>query len=274
MNSFTNRLSVRIATLAVMTLAIFSLLVSAEKKASAAKKAKQDEMGKRAIILKSYKEKSVEGLVVKLLDRKGNPVNPGGNFKAGDELKISLISNFGGYVYFVNITPGGKTRVFWNTRVNADEEAILPTGKDVISFDNEKGTETFKVVLSVEKIDDYENAMRNSDGWLGKTEESVAAELGVQPKTDPEKNKSKDKGKDKDKDKSKPETVGIVQPQTEAKMTCRGLGFDPDPKIRCRGLGFAPENNNSNATVVAIADKQGKMKKSDIAVFELHLKHI
>jgi Domain of unknown function (DUF4384) len=271
MSSFINNFKPRVLLAVSLIFVLTSMFGMAQKKVSAAKK---QEARERAMVIKNYKEKAVDGLVVKLLDRKGNAVDPGASFKSGDEMKISLISNFGGYVYFVNVTPGGKTKVFWNTRVEADEEYTLPQGKDVIAFDNEKGTEIFKVILSPTKIEEYETALMNSGGELGKTAESVAAELGGKPKTD---NKSaKDKGKDKGKNsKAAPgEAVGIVQP-TESGTRCRGLGFDANPTMRCRGLSFAatPEDKEKG-TVVAISDKQGKMKSGDVAVFELRLKHI
>ncbi len=269
MSSFINNCKPRVIVAVSLIFALTSILGMAQKKVSAAKK---QEARERAMVIKNYKEKAVDGLVVKLLDRKGNAVDPAASFKSGDELKISLISNFGGYVYFVNVTPGGKTKVFWQTRVDADEEYTLPKGKDVIAFDNEKGTEIFKVILSPSKIDEYETALMNSGGELGKTAESVAAELGGKPKTDSK--ASKDKGKDKSGKAAPGEAVGIVQP-AESGARCRGLGFDASPGMRCRGLSFAatPEDKEKG-TVVAITDKQGKMKSGDVAVFELRLKHI
>jgi Domain of unknown function (DUF4384) len=268
MSSFINYLKPRVLMAVSLIFVVTSIFGMAQKKVSAAKK---QEARERAMVIKNYKEKSVDGLVVKLLDRKGNAVDPAASFKSGDELKISLISNFGGYVYFVNVTPGGKTKVFWHTRVDADEEYTLPQGKDVIAFDNEKGTEIFKVILSPSKIEEYEAALMNSGGELGKTAESVAAELSGKPKTDSK--SSKNKGKD---GKAAPgEAVGIVQPEASSGARCRGLGFDANPGMRCRGLSFAatPEDKEKG-TVVAITDKQGKMKSGDVAVFELRLKHI
>ena len=143
----------------------------------------------------------------------------------------------------------------------------------MIAFDNEKGTEIFKVILSPSKIEEYEAALMNSGGELGKTAESVAAELSGKPKTDSK--ASKDKGKDKGTKAAPGEAVGIVQPEVSSGTRCRGLGFDANPAMRCRGLSFAatPEDKEKG-TVVAINDKQGKMKSGDVAVFELRLKHI
>ncbi len=270
MSSFIHNFKPRVLMAVSLIFVLTSMFGMAQKKVSAAKK---QEARERAMVIKNYKEKSVDGLVVKLLDRKGNAVDPAASFKSGDELKISLISNFGGYVYFVNVTPGGKTKVFWHTRVDADEEYTLPQGKDVIAFDNEKGTEIFKVILSPSKIEEYETALMNSGGELGKTAESVAAELGGKPKSDSK--SSKDKGKGKNSKAAPGEAVGIVQPDATSGTRCRGLGFDANPGMRCRGLSFAatPEDKEKG-TVVAITDKQGKMQSGDVAVFELRLKHI
>ena len=149
-NNFKPRVLMAISLVFVLT----SIFGMAQKKVSAAKK---QEARERAMVIKNYKEKSVDGLVVKLLDRKGNAVDPAASFKSGDEVKISLISNFGGYVYFVNVTPGGKTKVFWHTRVDADEEYALPQGKDVIAFDNGRR------VVALE-IEGKRRPYRTSDG--------------------------------------------------------------------------------------------------------------
>lgn len=261
---------------ALLVLGLFSALVFGQKNVKAAKKQERD----RALVVSGFKQKKVDGLEVKLLDASGNPTDPGRSFKTGDRVRISLASNFDGYVYFINVDPKGGTRVFWHTRVEADRDNVLPQGSEAIEFTgNDKGTEIFKVVMSPEKISLYEDAIRNANGELGKTAEMAAAELSDTPKDNKDKGK---KGKDnKDKNaKEKPakapgEAVGIVQPQGEGGTRCRGLGFDSDPNIRCRGLSFASgDTTKKEGTVVAISDKQGKLKSGDVAVFELRLKHI
>lgn len=241
---FTTRSKIKIFWGIILTLAISAFIVSAQKTARDSQPVNKNGQS-REMIIKSYKDKTIDGLSVKLLDVKGNPIDPAGKFKTGDELKVGLISNFAGYVYFVNISPEGKTRVFWNTEVKADESYTLPYNQNVVTFSGKKGIEVFKVILSKDKIEPFENAIRKSNGWLGQTKEYVKTNVP---------------------------SLGIAQSSSE--MTCRGLGFDPDSKIHCRGLGFAPENNEEKTTIVAITDNQGEMKTGDFIVFELRLKHI
>ncbi len=270
MKASLNKIMPRLLFATLVVVAICSALVLAQKNVKAAKKQERE----RAMIVKSFKDKKVEGLEVKLLDTRGEAVDPARSFKTGDRVRISLASNFDGYVYFINVDPKGATRVFWHTRVEADRDNLLPQGSEAIEFTgDDKGTEIFKVVMSPDKIDIYEDAIKNSSGELGKTAKSVADELGGDPKKDP-KNDNK-KAQNTKGAKAPGEAVGIVQPAEDSGSRCRSLGFDADPKTRCRSLSFASgDAAKKEGTVVAITDKQGKMKTGDIAVFELRLKHI
>src|SRR2546423_580155 len=59
--------------------------------------------------------------VLILKNENGNlvPVDPSRTFIAGDKIKIKLWSNFDGYVYVINIKPGGEKRIlFPNSNLN------------------------------------------------------------------------------------------------------------------------------------------------------------
>ena len=228
--------------------------LSAQGKAKA--KAKQDTMRARAMFV----GKKADGLEVKLTNERGEFVDPGKSFKAGDRVRVSFESNFKGQVYFINVSPGGVTKVIYNSAIEADKSYDLPAKPYAIEFDKEPGTEILKVVLSYEKIKPYEEAIESTGGELGKSATSVADEL-----TDNSTSKS---GK-----KPVGEPVGIVSGSCSRE---RGLILASGKEARCRGIVLASGNQSKNeGSVVAISDKQGsKLNTGEVAVFELRLKHL
>ncbi|HYE71903.1 MAG TPA: DUF4384 domain-containing protein [Blastocatellia bacterium] len=214
-------------------------------------------------------DKKADGLEIKVLTDKGAIVSPSQEFKAGDAIRIRFQSNFKGFVYFVNVTPGGATRVIYNREVESDRVYDMPAPPAVIAFDKEKGTEILKVVMSHDRITIYEDALRTSNGELGKSAQSVAEEL----KGADAKKQSKQQGKNG----KVSEQVGIVQPKEAAPGRCRGLALAIEgQEMRCRGLVLATGKENRNeGSVVAISDAKGtKLKTGEVAVFEIRLKHI
>jgi hypothetical protein len=241
--------------LSALLVANWSVL-SAQGKA----KAKQDTMRARAMFI----GKKADGLEVKLTNERGELVDPGKSFKAGDRVRVSFESNFTGYVYFINVSPGGVTKVIYNRAIEADQAYDLPAKPYAIEFDKEPGTEILKVVLSYEKIKPYEEAIESAGGELGKSATNVADELA-----DNSTNKSGKKGA------GKPlgEPVGIVSGSCHRE---RGLVLASGKEARCRGIVLASGNQAKNeGSVVAISDKQGnKLNTGEVAVFELRLKHL
>ncbi len=249
-------------TKAISYLILSALLVanfsasSAQGKSKA--KAKQETMRARAMFI----GKKADGLEVKLTNDRGDLVDPGKSFKAGDRIRVSFESNFKGFVYFINVSPGGVAKVIFNSAINSDQSYDLPAKPYAIEFDKEAGTEILKVVLSYEKIKSYEDAIESSAGELGKSADSVAEEL------------ADNTGKDGKKGTGKPvgEPVGIVSGSCTRE---RGLVLASGKEARCRGIVLASGNRaNNEGSVVAISDKQGsKLNAGEVAVFELRLKH-
>ena len=239
-------------------LAVNLSALSAQGKAKA--KAKQDTIRARAMFV----GKKADGLEVKLTNERGELVDPGKSFKAGDRVRVSFESNFKGQVYFINVSPGGVTKVIYNSAIEADKSYDLPAKPYAIEFDKEPGTEILKVVLSYEKIKPYEEAIESAGGELGKSASSVAEELA---------DNSIDKGSKKSAGKPVGEPVGIVSGSCSRE---RGLILASGKEARCRGIVLASGNQSKNeGSVVAISDKQGnKLNTGEVAVFELRLKHL
>jgi len=178
------------------------------------------------------------------------PVDPGREFKQGDQIKLEFQSNFDGYIYFVNIQPSGKRRVIFpyagaaDNSVKADQRYQIPPAGDVIEFDAEKGTEVLQVIMSKERVNAFDAAIKDSDGWLGETASSAAAEL----------------------------QGGI----TNQNVTPAIPAQDRD-KIRSRDIILQPgQDKNKQGSYVAIPDKGGsggRLKPGEIAPFEIRLKH-
>src|SRR5262249_43071092 len=94
---------IRLTIIATVFAAITLSTVSADKRPQ-----KMDE-GKRARGL--FVNKRSDAMSVLVLKNDGGtlvPADPSTEFKAGDQIKIQLESNFDGFIYVVNIQPSGK----------------------------------------------------------------------------------------------------------------------------------------------------------------------
>ncbi|HWP44030.1 MAG TPA: DUF4384 domain-containing protein [Blastocatellia bacterium] len=221
----------------------------------------QDKGGSRARDL--FIKKRADAMQIVLLKAEGSelvPISPNTEFKGGDQIKIAFQSNFEGYIYLINVTPGGKKRVLFpyadssSNAVKPNRRYEFPPGNDIIEFDGkEKGTEVLQVIMSRDRIQLLEDAIRNSEGYLGESAASAAAEL----------------------------QNGIVGGQVSNVLPETGPGG-----VRSRNVIIAPgQDKNPQGSVVAIddGDRPGKnssgkvvaatLKPGEVAKFELRLKH-
>lgn len=187
----------------------------------------------------------------------GRQVDPADVFKAGDEVQVRYESNFNGYIYMVNITPTGEKRVIFPcsraTAINLVPGQIktLP-----VNFDEQKGTEILQVIMSRERIDFLENAIKgdcceNPDKCaLSASASSAAAELAAVA--------------------AKQQKGGI-----EVNNLVAVVPDSPQGGIRARGIKLSQGNKGS--AYVAIDNKQGttngKLEQGNYAVFEIRLNH-
>lgn len=188
------------------------------------------------------------------------PVNPNREFKAGDQLKVYLWSNFEGYVYLVNIEPSGRKCLLLPSK-DLPENKVVPgrkyefPGSGAIQFDEEKGTEVLQVITSANRIAYLDQAIDNPEGCLGESAASVAEELA----DDKKKTSTPDRGG------ITAEQVAQVVPKTE------------QGGIRSRDVRIAAgKDKDPEGSVVAISDAKGKggrLKPGEAVVFEIRLKH-
>lgn len=212
---------------------------------------------------------AVHILILKKVDEnRFTPVDPARPFQRGDQIKIAFESNFDGYVYVVNVTPGGKKRVLFpyekeSNRINRGQRYELPNLNTFV-FDEEKGTEIVQVVMSREAILLFDDAIKNSQGELGETASSAAAELSG--------NATKS-------------TRGGIATEKVANI----LPNSGKDGVRKRGVILAAgKDKDTEGTYVAIPDKPekatktngkdkesiGRLKTGEVAVFEIRLQHI
>jgi hypothetical protein len=261
----TNMKSLMKSTLIFIT--IFGLTVASgaalDKKATAGKKKddpKNDEARTRALLVKVDKGE-VDGLRVKILKSESNtltPVDPAMEFKTGDLIKVAFESNFDGFVYIVNVTPGGKTKVLFpykqegNNVINKGQKYQLP-GEGMIEFNEETGVEVLQVYMSRERIKAFDDAIKNPDGEMGTSAASAASELSSKTATPP----------------AQAEQGGVIADNTNSVLPTEGEGA-----VRTRKIRLAPGKDQEK---VAIPENNGtpvKMKNGEVALFEIRLKHI
>jgi hypothetical protein len=217
----------------------------------------QDKGGTRARDL--FIKKRADAMQIVLLKAEGSrlvPTSPNTEFKSGDQIKIAFESNFQGYIYLVNVTPGGKKRVLFpyadstDNAVRPNQRYEFPPGSAIIEFDDrEKGTEVLQIIMSRDRVPILEDAIKKSEGLLGDTVESAAAEL----------------------------QNGIVSDKVAKVLPDKGPG-----SVRARNVIIAAgQDKNPQGSVVAIDNEDrssGKvvaatLKPGEVARFELRLKH-
>lgn len=211
----------------------------------------------RAIVNKNYEDGKTDGLRILIYKVEAGhlaPVDPSREFRQGDDIKVAFESNFAGYVYFVNVSPGGKSRVIFpftgesDNVVRSRQRYELPRS-GVLAFDEEKGVETLQVIMSKERIQVLDDAVKNSNGELGSSAASAAAELSSNGKSA--------------KGGLVSENIAVALPQTGA---------------RTRGVKLSPgRDRDEKGSLVYIPDTKGKggnLKSGEIAVFEIRLKHV
>ncbi|HKG21468.1 MAG TPA: DUF4384 domain-containing protein [Blastocatellia bacterium] len=205
----------------------------------------------RSIRMK-YDAGQVDGLRIIVYMVEGSnltPIDPSRNFKKGDQIKIEFESNFDGYVYFVNVPPSGKKVVIYpdiragetNNMIRARQRYVLPKSMPLEFVDDEKGVEVIQVVMSRQPISLFDNAIKNSNGELGDTASSAAAELvGMNSKT------------------------GINVESSSSTVVPSG--------IKARSVRLAPpRDKDETGAVVAVPDT--RLKPGEVAIFEIRLLH-
>lgn len=235
------RLMMRLALAALLLTSVTAPAVSADKK----RQHKSDE-GARGL----FNRKTADAMTILVFKIDGGtlvPVAPSTEFKAGDEIKLQLQSNFDGFIYVVNIQPSGKRCLKFpypnatDNRVRADEKYDIPPPGDVMVFDDEKGTEVLQVIMSHDRIKYLDEALKEPEGCLAQSASSAAAEL---------------------------------QPGIAKKVTPIA---PPSDGSRSRDITYAAgKDREQGGSVVAITDDKGaggKLKQGETAEFQIRLKH-
>ncbi|HYP29490.1 MAG TPA: DUF4384 domain-containing protein [Blastocatellia bacterium] len=233
-------------------LTLFSMLTAAVVSGAGAAQVRNnltaDADGARARGL--FVSKKADAMRVVILKEEGGslvPIDPSRSFTKGDQIKVSFQSNFQGYVYIVNVTPGGKKCVLFPygaevNSISSGQRYDLPQN-GTIEFDEEKGTEVLQVIMARERIPHFDAAVKESGGCLGESAASAAAELAS--------NKT-----------------GIVTGNSANALADKG--------IRARSIILAPgKDKDQEGSVVAISTKNGggRLKDKEAAIFEIHLQH-
>lgn len=239
--------------------------VALDKKATASKRkddTKKEESRTRALLVKVDKGE-VDGLKIgikKIENKTLVAVDAAAEFKAGDSIKVSFESNFDGYVYLVNVTPSGKSKVIYpfkqegNNMVTSGQRYEYPSGDGSFDFDEEKGIEVVQVYMSRDRIKMFDDAVKNSNGELGQSASSAASELSS--KTTPPAPQA--------------ETGGVIATDVNSVLPTEG-----EEGVRTRKIRLAPGKDQEK---VAIPENDKgtpvKMKTGEVALFEIRLKHI
>jgi hypothetical protein len=222
---------------------MIAVAVTAQKKATP-QSSKTTERTRGLFV--SKRADAMKVLILKSEENQLAPVAPSHEFKEGDQIKVAFESNFDGFIYLINVTPGGKKMVLFpntetaNNAVRVNQRYEFPPSREVIEFDAEKGVEVLQVIMSRERISYLDEAIK-AGGELGESAASAAAEIQAGLST---------------------ENVTKVIPQ--------------DTGVRTRDIKFAAgRDKDPEGSVVAIDGKgvTGKLGKGEVGVYEIRLKH-
>jgi hypothetical protein len=214
-----------------------------------------------------YISKSADAMRVKVLDAKtGAAVSPSQEFTTDDTLKVIIESNFESYAYIVNveIVKNSKKRFLLypnprtvNNRINRGEPLELS-----VAFDKEPATEVLQVIVSHDRIDDLDAAVKGKcsefenrcllDAQVAARVASIVGDGGTSS--------------------TETEPAGIFPRQSEEKQNQSGF--------RSRDIILAPgkdKDKDEKETYVAIpikAGSDGRLRAKEVVVFEMRLKHV
>lgn len=208
----------------------------------------------------SHKAAGMEIKVLKKQQDQWTPVGLSEVFRAKDRVKVEFWSNVSGYVYLVNVAPSGKSKVLYHRAIEKDKDYTLPSDGRFFEFDEEKGDEVLKLVMSAKPISVLEEAIAKRNGLLGESAASASDELSG------------------DGSRKAGENVAMVQAdKAKGEAFCRALN------CRSRSLGFEKPNPQKNTGAVVVAQpvptssQKGNKEllgKNDAIVVELRLRHI
>ena len=111
-------------------------------------------------VQQSFELAEADGLKVVIyhVGQKGmEAVSPNKAFKSGDRFRLKLQSNFDGYVYVINVTPGGENRLLFprgtsrRNNVRAGQSYYIPTANE-FEFNDEPGLEVLQFLISRSQI--------------------------------------------------------------------------------------------------------------------------
>ncbi|HEU4389259.1 MAG TPA: DUF4384 domain-containing protein [Blastocatellia bacterium] len=191
------------------------------------------------------------------------PVDPSRDFRQGEEIQVKFRSNFDGYAYVVNVTPGGRKRLLFpcarlrNNRITVGMENVLPSATHGFVFDAEAGTETLMVVMSRTPVAELDAALA---ACCTSTTQDCCDRFVC------DLNDVTSRAVDQLTGGAPSQVQGIAPPpQSEASAGAR-----------TRGIILAPGRDKNKAeTFVAVEDKEGgRLQSGKVAVFYVRLKHV
>ncbi len=227
---------------------------------------KKEDQRTRELLVK-VETGEVDGLSVKVVKVQGanqlEAVDAATEFKKGDSLKVAFQSNFDGYIYILNVAPGGKKKILFpyelaegsdtDNGLSSGKEYMLPRGA-TIDFDSEVGVEVLQVYFSRDRVKAFDDAIKNSKGVVGTSAASAASELAART-TD---------------NSSKADVKGGITAENIDSALQNGDGDG----VRTRKIRLAPGKSQEKVAIPEDNGKPIKMQTGDVAVFEIRLKHI
>jgi hypothetical protein len=182
-------------------------------------------------------------------------VSPEKSFRSGDRFKLNLQSNFDGFVYVVNTTPGGENWLLFprkqsrGNNVRAGNSFSLPAASE-FRFNDEAGIEVLQIVMSRSPIPFLETALDRAPASASQVLLNKAAAVALE------------------------QLAGKSTRLKSGGISVKAAAAAPKSGWKTRKLTLDRKEQKTIVVVSGQTGKQSRFQPGELSIIEIRLKHI
>lgn len=209
-------------------------------------------------VQQSFELGEADGLKVVIyhIGEKGmEAVSPDRPFKSGDRFRLKLQSNFDGYVYVINVTPGGENRLLFprgtsrRNNVRAGQFYYIPTSNE-FEFNDEPGLEVLQFLISRSQVAFLEGLLDRAP--------SKANYIPL----------------DRNSTSKLQQLAGKPAPLKTGGVTAKAAASTRESGLQTRMLTLDRKKESTFVVVSGAKGLPNRFRPGEISVFEIRLKHL
>jgi hypothetical protein len=182
-------------------------------------------------------------------------VSPEKSFRSGDRFKLNLQSNFDGFVYVVNTTPGGENWLLFprkqsrGNNVRAGNSFSLPAASE-FRFNDEAGIEVLQIVMSRSPIPFLETALDRAPASASQVLLNKAAAVALE------------------------QLAGKSTRLKSGGISVKAAAAAPKSGWKTRKLTLDRKEQKTIVVVSGQTGEQSRFQPGELSIIEIRLKHI